>query len=199
MNVIGLEQYPQLTRFETPWPHYIIDKFLDDELYNKIISLRKHDRFNTVDSYVKGVDNVYQGTVPNQPVKNNLLLQSFKNIDIRIKQTIDAKLKTILPKQYFCINDLIRCDPGYKYLPHKDHRDKKVSIVTFLHPLMSNATVLQKNNVEYELRWRPNRALVFTQEEHGMHYYKNHTEYPRLTMNTYITIKSNAPFNVKDI
>jgi len=194
IQTIAAGQYDQLTRFDHPWPFYVVDNFLDPVSLKDLIYLSKQNNLTFVDCWDnKAILSVEDKTLP---AKRSLLLNQFNNLSNSIKKSIDNHLSNILPAKHFYIPDLIVCDPGYKYGPHKDHPDKKITIVVFVHPTMSDATILRHSGNSYSLKWRVNRALIFKQEEHGIHYYINSTQYPRVTLNVYITTDSPMPFQV---
>ena len=187
--------YYEATRFEEPWPFYIIDNFLDTDLYDTLVSL--------IDSNFKFVDNwdnklKYTSVVENLnfPKKKALPLYTNARLAGNIDQNIANKLGHLLPSKYFCTSELILCDPNYSYHPHKDHPSKEYTLVVFLHPVNCNATTLMLNNTKQDVLWRQNRALFFSQKEHGVHNYKNTTKLPRLTLNVYINSNERIIFTV---
>ena len=188
-------EYKELTRFEQPWPHYLIDNFFDHKFFNSMINLKNHDDFKLVDSSLENLKNVPYD-IPDRPKKYSLKL--FKDIRIRnyVKYVVHKQLSTILPPVYFVLPDLIKCEPGYHYPPHRDNIEKKYSIVVYLYPAISNATNLLTKDKNITIPWKTNRALIFEQTSHGMHYYKNDTNENRLTMNIYITAKDNLLFYI---
>lgn len=196
MNDIATEVYTSVTRFENPWPFYIVDNFLPSNFYNYLIQLMYSSSFSLVDSYVSdGI--VVPQNIPNRPQKKNLPLYKNENIVNIIDKTIKKHYHNILPQKYYCLPDLIKCDPGYHYYPHKDHIDKAFSVVVFLYPEQGEATTLiSESKQQFNIQWRPNRAILFTQKEHGMHTYKNTASRERLTLNVYITLNSNVGFAV---
>jgi len=183
-----------LVKHTYPWPHYTVDNFLPKETFDLLVELRDHPSFNFVDCNENG--RVIVKPTKNLPSKKNLLISlSNPEISKTIEQSVKDHLQGILPDKYCCIPDLIRCDPNYYYHPHVDHKDKLFSIVIFLYPPKSDATILMDKGVDYKVEWKPNRALIIKNEPHTMHYYHNKTIYPRLTMNVYITSKPGG-FNV---
>lgn len=194
---IATEQYNELTRFEHPWPFYVVDNFLDNNTLRELIYLSKQqDQLKFVDCW-NGTEAI---TIPDSklPTKRSLQLSQYNNLFDSIRMSINKHIAELLPEKHFIIPDLIVCDPGYCYGPHKDHPDKKMSIVIFIHPTMSDATILRHDETNYRLQWRVNRALIFKQEEHGIHHYINNTQYPRVTLNVYITTDSPIPFQVSN-
>lgn len=183
-----------LVEHKEPWLYYTIDNFLDNDLFKKLVSLRHHKNFKFVDCWDGKITLTKHNSL--YPSKNNLDLyndpQLVKLIDANVRQ----QLSSILPSNFFCIPDLIKCDPNYLYPRHIDHPSKLFSIIVYLHPQKSNATVLLHNDKKVFVDWKSNRALIIKNDPHTHHYYHNSTEYPRLTLNVYITQDSNQPFNV---
>lgn len=187
-KIIAEGVYNQPTKFDIPWPFYIVDNFLSDQLYNKLIMSRRNSKFELVDSWHNGGIHGITNTLPDFPKKKSLPLYFNKSLREEIFIEIKNKLSDIVDCKLYCLPDLIRCDPGYRYIIHADHPKKLYSIVVYLHPIMSNATtLLDATNNEYDIMWRQNRALIFKQNQYGLHYYKNSTQYPRLTLNVYMT------------
>lgn len=167
-----------------PWNHYIIDNFLSTNILEELIKLKDSPNF----VYVDDVSGVNKTALPIH--KNLKLTEAIQNDVVR-------QIGPLLPSRYFCLPDLVKCDPGYKYNLHKDHPDKKISIVVYLWPEMCNATILVDEEKQHHfVGWKQNRALIFKQEEHGLHYYTNMTEHSRLTLNIYITDDSALTFKV---
>lgn len=187
-EIIGEGVYNQPTKFITPWPFYIVDNFLSDSLYAKLVGSRQHPKFEVVDSWYNNSVRTAADTLPDSPKKKVLPLYQDKSLTQEISTEIKNKLSDVVDCNLYCLPDLIRCDPGYRYTIHTDHPQKLYTIVVYLHPIMSNATtLLDVTNNEYDIMWRQNRALIFKQNQHGLHYYKNSTQYPRLTLNVYMT------------
>lgn len=196
----ALGYYETLTKFDTPWNHYILDNFLDSKQVNNLVKLQSSEGFIVIDGskHVNGVMKLRAGENEGHSHKRSLSLALYPDIDLSIEKSVWDKLGSLLPENSFCVSDLVVCDPGYEYGPHKDHVDKLWSIVVFLYPEMSNATVLMGDNDNYELLWRCGRALIFNNKEHGRHYYINKTQYPRITLNIYITNDKNHRFIVQN-
>lgn len=187
-NILATGVYHEPTLFTMPWPFYIVDNFLDDDLYKLLVGSRKHEHFKLVDSWDGGQVVTRNDTHDSYPKKMALPVYMDLAITQSVTNTIVNKLGSVINCDYFCKPDLIRCDPGYRYDPHRDHVDKINTIVVYLHPIMSDATILIDSvRNHYSVMWRQNRALIFTQESHGLHCYQNNTQYPRLTLNVYMS------------
>lgn len=197
MEIIATGIYNQLTQFNHPWPFYIVDNFLPPEAVTLSIKLSKQMHlFRLVDFWCDNYNQV-SSDPGNNPCKRSLILRGFPNLNNYVTSSVNKHIHHLLPTPHYFTPDLVVCDPGYKYNIHKDHPDKKLSIVVFIHPTMSNATILcdGKRN-QYEVAWRVNRALIFKQENQGPHFYWNNTVYPRVTMNVYVTGNMAGDFSV---
>ena len=183
-----------LVEHNYPWRHYTVDNFLQENVYKLLLRIRNNPKFSFVDSFGNGVNNPDLNS--GFPTKKNLDIWNDGNLTNLIRQDVERHLSPLLPKNFFCIPDLVKCEPGYVYLPHVDHKAKHLSIVVYLHPLKSNGTILIKDNIHHQVEWQPNRALIMTNEPHMTHYYHNNTIYPRLTLNIYITLDSTISFRV---
>lgn len=134
-------------------------------------------------------------TIDGAPTKKSISIYMDKNLTKLIRQDVVRHLEDILPNDYYNICDLVRCDPGYVYSPHRDHKDKLISIVVYLDPEDGDGTVLRTNNQDVVVKWRQNRAVVFENAKHGNHWYRNTTNKYRYSLNIYIT-KEPGLFNV---
>lgn len=199
MTLIAADTYNVVARFNIPWPHCVVDNFLDSNVFDTLKQLKNHKDFRHIDSWVNGITSTkkHDGYPHNSyPQKYSLSLAGDLNLTNQINQSVIKHFKEWLPSSYFCIPDLVKCDPKYSYHPHKDHPSKICSIVVFLDPPMCNGTTLISGSQVYELMWKPNRALFFKNSEHGSHNYYNKTIYPRFTLNIYLTLTQNTLFIV---
>lgn len=194
MNLIATDTYNDVTKFEIPWPHYIVDNFLDQALFKFLIKLKHHPNFIPVDSWVDGITK--SGKYEGYPQKKSLPLQRDPKLTQLINNCVIKHFGNLLPVKHFCIPDLVKCDPNYSYHNHKDHPDKACTVVVFLEPQVCDATELISDKQKYNLLWKQNRALFFKQEEHGVHNYYNQTTQDRYTLNIYITLDNNAGFHI---
>lgn len=183
-----------LVEHTVPWQHYIFDNFLEQRLFNKLVQMRTHKDFKFIDCWSNNM--IVTEPVPDCPTKKHINVYNDSELSKLIDNNIKQKLSTILPEKYFCIPDLVSCDPGYVYPSHVDHQAKIFSIVVYLYPPKANGTVLLGHNMRRDIEWKPNRALIIKNNNHTLHYYHNNTNYQRLTLNVYITTDSNRPFTV---
>lgn len=183
-----------LVEHNYPWRHYTVDNFLQEGVYKFLLKLHNNPNFSFVDSWGNGIVNVDSNL--EFPTKRNLNLCNDTNLTNLIKQDVERHLSPLLPKKFFCIPDLINCEPGYVYPPHVDHPAKYLSVIVYLYPPKSNGTVLIKDDIHHIVEWQPNKALIIKNEPHTTHYYHNNTIYPRLSLNIYITTDSGFGFGV---
>lgn len=198
MTLLADHHCEGLTSFDFPWQFYVLDNFLDIITYNKLLELRHNkDLFKFVDCYDGNI--TQSKRIKGMPAKRSYQIPLEDTLYNNIEQSVN-KLSSILPINYNYIPDLVICDPNYVYGLHKDHPDKVLSVVVFLHPTISNGTILVGNKGDkHGVQWRQNRALIFRQQDldsGGVHFYHNKTQYPRLTLNIYITVDNTVGFYV---
>lgn len=193
MTPLGDGHYTTLTKFVTPWEFYIQDNFLSHDVCNLLNGLKSFEELYTF------VDNSMLTAVGKKsPIKKSIPLYKNKDITQQIERTIKHKLQPLLIDNLYVQPDLVCCEPGYVYQTHKDHPDKYISIVVFLHPRKGNGTILLDDNKQlYNVGWKVNRALIFQNDTHGEHYYVNSTEHNRYTLNIYITKHKSGRFFVE--
>jgi hypothetical protein len=188
-------KYDRLTMFSDPWKFYVMDNFLPFNLYNNILNLKnKHNHFRFIDQWENG--RVESTETTGFPKKHSIYLHNKPVLKASIADVVCGNLGSLLPNSYFVIPDFVRCEPGYVYPQHKDHKLKYISIVVFLDPLKSCGTIFNHQSERYVVGWRQNRALVFKNDEHGPHSYVNTTDTYRYTLNIYITTDNDEPFKV---
>lgn len=185
MREVAISNYRILTPFTSPSHFSVVDYFLEDNLLKNLqkIMLRE-ELYKFVDCWSGGL--VCSTPVENAPTKKSILLYSDKNLTQLISQDVARHLEDILPHEYNVVPDLVRCDPGYCYPPHRDHELKMISIVVYLDDI-GDATLLKTENQNVLVKWRKNRAVVFENAKHGIHWYKNTTNKYRYSLNIYIT------------
>lgn len=198
MREVAISSYRILTPFTSPWPFSVVDQFLSPSLYKDLTTIMMKDEYFKPVDY--SLDNIIspihrEGSY----AKKSIQLTNDKNLAQLIRQDVVSHLEDTLPEKYFVIADLVRCDPKYFYNPHKDHKDKYISIVVYLSPEDGDGTILINNEGKgVRVKWRQNRAVVFENSKHGTHCYENTTDKYRYTLNIYITTESGFGFTVVD-
>lgn len=200
MKTIATEHYSQLTEFETPWKFYVVDDFLEESVFNFLCKLKNDESlYNFLDGLERKTNvgiNDPKLITPYTSVKKSIKVASKQILD-SVELSIKKHIEHMLPPVRYMSSELVRCDPGYVYGRHKDHVNKKISIVVFLWPKLSYGTILYDSNDEQSIvQWKQNRAFIFQQETHGFHNYMNKTIYPRVTFNLYIGDKPDINFGI---
>ena len=200
MKALATDYYPKLTEFEFPWKFYVVDNFLEASIFNFLCQLKDDQSYY---NFLDGLD-TKTNTGINDPkliTPDSAIKKSIKIGSKRILDSIDLSLRKhighMLPAVHYKTTELVSCDPGYVYGRHKDHKNKKISIVVFLWPQMSHGTIVyDKDDYEFMVQWKQNRAFIFQQETHGFHNYFNKTMYPRVTLNIYIGDRPNINYSI---
>lgn len=181
--------YQTLTKFTQPWEFYIQDSFLPQSILDLLICEKDIEKKYTLID--KGFHYAFGKSAKRVIiVRNNSLSKQIENV-------VSNKIKLLLPDVSYIKSSIVCCEPNYYYNEHRDHPDKYISIVIFLHPSKGNGTVLlDDNKTTYSIGWKVNRALIFKNNNHGLHYYFNNTENNRYTLNIYVTKDQSAEFAV---
>ncbi|MDC3266332.1 2OG-Fe(II) oxygenase [bacterium] len=200
MREVAVGNYRILTPFTSPWPFSVVDNFLSESLYNNLLSIMLKDQHYKPVDYSDGLAGVNTIFTPEKYkyTKQSFLLTPDSNILKKVSEDVARHLEDILPSKYFVIPDIVRCDPGYYYQPHKDHHQKTISIVVYLDPDNGDGTVLTGEKEDVVVKWKRNRAVVFENNKHGLHWYKNSTDKYRYTLNVYITTDGYIPFYISE-
>lgn len=190
---IATEEYGNGQLFEHPWQFWVIDNFLDHNIYNELLQIKDTGYYELVDH-----SNGFRTSIKNYVAsKHHVRLRSKKYPELytTLSENCESMIKKYLAlsnqinwtnKNHF-VFDLVRCEPKYAYQKHRDHEAKIVSIVVYIHPSEANGTILfDANDNEYNVVWKPNRALIFTSGCGGMHKYINTTESNRFSLNIYM-------------
>ena len=192
-QLIATDYYPEYTHFNDPWDYGIVDNFLDQNIIDQILKIGE-DR-----SLYRFIDgrNQQDGTVAN---KSSIVLVEYKEILESVTNSVNKHIENLLPKPSYCVPDLVCCDPKYKYVKHRDHPNKLLSIIVYLAPEEGNGTLVWgEDDKPLEIMWKPNRAVIFENSKHGIHNYINKTNHLRYTLNIYITDNPKTSFGTKRI
>jgi hypothetical protein len=195
MKELAISNYRILTPFTSPWPFSVVDNFLSADTYKRLCSIMMQDHLYKPVDYWTG-KTVSQKAVSGSSIKASIPVYSDHNLTQLIKQDVVLHLEEMLPDPFWVMPDIVRCDPNYVYGPHKDHPSKFISIIVYLYPEKANGTVIKSNGEDFEIKWRPNRAFVFENSKHGIHWYNNKLDEYRYTLNIYITTDGTQPFIV---
>jgi hypothetical protein len=175
--------------FSHPWPFWVFDNFFTTETYNKLIDLSKSDSYELVDSS----DGTRIVTNPKNGIANKRCIRiSDNSLYDELNNQIRSQLsKVLIPSDFdklYVLCDLVQCDPLYAYHKHVDHKDKLITIVVYLHPIDGTGTVLyDSEDNQYEVSWKPNRAVMFLSNPNYLHSYSNKSNEPRLSLNIYLS------------
>lgn len=196
---IGHGHFPKLTRFEEPWEFFIIDNFLSEDVYNILCSIKDRNLYKFIDEY-NGEMNVGTNLIKkesgNYPHKKSINIGKFPEVVDALHRCVSDKIKDLLPETFYIASDLVRCQPGYRYNLHKDHVDKYISIIVYLGMKGNGTTFMSNDNIKYKVGWKMNRAVLFLNDNHGLHEYANVTKQDRYTLNIYVTKQKDVTFGV---
>lgn len=188
--IIAEDIYNQLTEFNDPWQFWVVDNFFKLETYNKLLQIANNKTSNVWAVIDKSDGNkIYsnKAELPNLSKKNSCHLTEVKPIINYIQDTVKEKLSSDIYQNYKVISDLVECEPNYYYHTHRDHTDKKVSIIVYLSPEDGDGTTLVDSDKKtYEVKWRKNRAVLFRRNDQSYHFYRNTKNQTRLSLNIYL-------------
>ena len=182
---------------EIPWKHIIVDDFLNNEEYEKILN------------YIKSVYDFSKKVGYKEIHKhdsNSVISSIFCPKILLIKDLFFDKLnygKKDLPKKYYPYIELAILPPGYKYFKiHTDDCFKLMSIVYYFYPDLSTGTKLytshEKNSFHHSVDWVKNRALCFVSQQKDeyqktWHNYSNISDSVRITFNLILSTHETKP------
>jgi len=156
-----------------PWKHWIIDDFLPEEdykvLYDLIIKLPKARKNYRYAGFLRD--------------------EKFDHI----KQMYENRFKIIIPNvfglenldNYKMLLEYNCAGKGLVYPIHEDAPEKIFSIVHYITPELGTGTLLHTESEEFhsEVKWKPNRALMFRRRNRTFHSYRNELYTQRRTIN----------------
>lgn len=194
--IVATDCYDQLTKFYHPWEYWIQDNFLDNTTYEQLVNLKHSSDFEVVDGSngAMAFDHNHKNVIAK---KYKILIDDNHRLYKKIQENVN-KINQVECDNLTVNAEFIKCEPGYCYHKHTDHIDKKVTIVVFIDPDQCDATTLFRDKEEYEIMWRPNRALFFIQGKSLYHMYKNCSEADRFTLNIFLMAEK-ARFKTKKL
>lgn len=144
------------TYFKSPWHHSVIDNFFSEDIL---------DHVNKIAS---------------------TRITKYEVISIEDKLLSEYFQKTLKSKSKRHILELNLMQPKTDYPIHDEATWKKLSVVVYIKPDISNGTYLFDKNqkIAKQVDWKVNRAFIFKGVQ-GLtwHSYANTYNTPRLTMN----------------
>jgi hypothetical protein len=189
---------------DSPWPHQIVDNFLDEQTFKSLETLANSLLPNY--SIKKGqsidpIDLVVMKNKMNPDLYDRLLMYNKLLLDH------NEDLLTLYPhhrsyQKYYSMPSFhfMDRDAGWHHI-HDETRDKALSIVLYINPEISAGTKIfsgmQEKDFEFEVKWKKNRALIFCGVE-GVTWHSFGTEkYPRATLNFFLR-ENNLPCVVEE-
>lgn len=163
----------ELDKYKNIWEHEIIDNFFSDDIYNQLLSIvddiskeiviENHSVYsfsNQIDKYGK----ITSGKMSKALISN--IHENYHEFLLQILKKLSPK-KTKL----YDYSDLqiVVTGKDYKFPIHHDVEIKLLSGVIYLFPSKNSGTKIYKDkngSSPYEIKWRQNRALVFSRKEH---------------------------------
>lgn len=176
MIKVAQDTYDTITEFTEPWTFWVIDNFLSDSFFKKLISVKEKENFYQL------VDN----GKTKQNSKYAIYLTKSDKATKHVKEVLH-KLNIENVDSYSIGAELVKCEPGYAYHTHRDHPCKTYTIVVFIDPDEGNGTILVgSDKQEYEVVWKKNRALIIRQDPLAFHRYTNTTNQNRFSFNIFL-------------
>lgn len=205
MIKVAEDHYPQGKHFNQPWEFWVIDDFLPKEIYNELLHIKDNGSYELVDMS-NGVHVTERNAIASKHhVRLRRVNAKYKTLYNQLKEECETSLSSLFNFQQFVnwnnetnfVFDLVRCEPKYGYQRHIDHWAKLISIVVYLHPENANGTILiGPDKEEYDVIWKPNRAVIFKTSPEKIHMYKNTTDTYRYSLNVY-AVDGNWEFKVR--
>jgi hypothetical protein len=181
---------------EVPWKHLIVDDFLSDEEYEKILVYIK-----SVYDFSKkcGYKEIHKHN--SDSVISNIFCPKILSIKDLYFDELNYGNKE-LPEIYYPFIELVVSPPGFKYFKiHTDDAFKLMTTVCYFYPDFSTGTELyttdKKTSYHHSVEWNKNRALSFVSQEKNeyqktWHNYFNNTEDIRITFNLILSTHENG-------
>jgi hypothetical protein len=174
-----------LTFYNDPWKHLVIDDLLDPETFKR------------VEQYVLKFKDIKTHTLEKHTMSTKSeMYDLLADMAISLKDKYFDELNfgnRVLPKIYYPVIEFNVCPPGFKW--HKIHTDiqsKLMSNVLYISPDVSSGTELYKKqndiSIAKEVEWKKNRVFCFVSQSNTMypstwHNYKNNTKVNRISVN----------------
>jgi hypothetical protein len=169
-----------------PWPHIIIDNYLDKETFNFLSKIRlkkvKSSKDISISHNKVFIDGRIEGTaLPKSFIRDFQKKYHKKNMAI-LSQLAPKKVKLYDYSDF----SLVVTPPGSSFPIHEDVPTKLLSCVVYVYPKKSPGTFLyanKKGGIEKEVKWKVNRALFFSRKTaETFHSYKGHEKNDRLAL-----------------
>jgi len=170
-----------------PWPHWVIDDFLDREDYYTVLQ-EALDIFENIDIHMSpspiernhGIYIVREGVFNNLARKYEDLLRGMLDESLPIREYYDLSVKA----------NLTYAAPGADYPIHYEVPSKILATNTYIWPQMGNGTKLYKSDKSYfapvhakTIDWEPNRSFCFIpQDDVTWHSYDNPFDETRIVL-----------------
>ena len=157
---------------DNPWPHFIVDDFFEDKDYDRLVSLAK-PIYEHISSKKKIIQNIttdyYTKTYGPKALRYLDLLQAWK-VEYYNRFQLDIQ----------AVND---GEPSSEFV-HVDRKDKLLSIVVYGYPINHVGTYIgsTRDNLT-PIKWKPNRALIFSRGANTWHKFPTDGLGPRITFN----------------
>lgn len=189
---------------DSPWPHQIVDDFLDEQTFKSLEILAKSllpDHSIKKGQSIDPIDLV--------AMKNKIDPDLYESLLMYNKQllTYNKELLSLYPhhrsyQKYYSMPSFhfMDKDAGWHHV-HDETIDKALSIVLYIEPEISAGTKIfsgtQEKDFEFEVEWKKNRALIFCGIE-GVTWHSFGTErYQRATLNFFLR-EHNLPHVLKE-
>lgn len=189
--MINLENIFNAKIINDPWPHQIIDNFLDETVFEKIKQLS--EKISEIDDYDTS-EIIWLNELEE--------LDNIKSVSNDIVECADILVKNFegISKPYNSIRQ--KSNLGYFNVPrfgispaniineiHDEGTNKIMALIVYISPEESIGTLLySKNDENYfskEIQWKPNRAFLMYSIP-GITWHKfNSSDKKRITLNFY--------------
>lgn len=192
-------------KYEHPWPHLILDDFLDQEDLDLIVQ-----ECNNILELVDYPDIRHQflidWNVESKKSQSKLRLNEsnisfqYDNALSYIPKKYESKLKKIYkqlnnkPSKHKFVNmELMICNKKFEHSIHDENPSKILSAVTYISKDNNNGTTIYNSkNDEYDrpvkkIKWKQNRCFIFSgQKNKTWHAFSSNGKNVRITLNLFL-------------
>lgn len=157
----------KIQKVNDPWPYMVIDNFVSEEDFK--------DMCEDQDPFL-----IRQTT----PITEEFLHEHF------------PVHRKYYPGKWEYICEFQTTDPHTEYPVHDEAERKVLSCIHYISPEENVGTDIYDKDKNYvtTVEWKPNRAIIFAAQS-GLtwHGYKNNTDHPRITANTFFAVTGSRP------
>lgn len=178
---------------EFPWPYKVIDNFFEENIFQILTNFSKSSLSKFGVEKNQSIDPVT--LVKLKSIIDPILFEEIFKVNSDLLKNTNNIANTFLHSRkynsYYSMPSFHFLKPNAGFHPiHDEVIDKTISIVVYLYPEESVGTRLYKNcsnqSFECEVKWKPNRALIFCGNENITWHDFGTDHRPRVTLNFFL-------------